>query len=127
MIQLNLIGHLGQDCSVNVVNGKSVINFSVAHSEVWADASGEKKEKTTWVSCSYWTDRTKIADYLKKGTQIFCTGTPSSKLFDTSNGTTLSQIALRVKEIQLLSSGGGNKQETSTQQSSDNLADDLPF
>ena len=33
MIKMQIIGHLGQDSQVNDVNGKKVINFSVAHSE----------------------------------------------------------------------------------------------
>ena len=49
MIKLQVIGHLGKDCTTNVVNGKNVINFSVAHSERYKDASGNQKEKTTWV------------------------------------------------------------------------------
>jgi hypothetical protein len=33
MIKLQVIGHLGRDGVVNNVNGKNVINFSVAHAE----------------------------------------------------------------------------------------------
>ena len=32
MIKLQIIGNLGKDCIVKEVNGKNVINFSVAHS-----------------------------------------------------------------------------------------------
>ncbi len=39
MIKIQVIGHLGKDCTVNNVNGKNVINFSVAHSEKYKDAS----------------------------------------------------------------------------------------
>ena len=45
MINTQLIGYLGQDCQVNNINGKTVINFSVAHSESWTDSTGVKKEK----------------------------------------------------------------------------------
>jgi single-strand DNA-binding protein len=43
MIKLQVIGHLGKDCTTNVVNGKHVINFSVAHCELYNDATGVKK------------------------------------------------------------------------------------
>ena len=33
MIKLQVIGNLGKDCIVNTVNGKTVINFNVAHTE----------------------------------------------------------------------------------------------
>ena len=68
MIKLLVIGNLGKDAVVNNVNGKSVINFSVAHTEKYKDAQGNQKDRTVWVECAYWTDRTAIAPYLKKGT-----------------------------------------------------------
>jgi len=63
---MQVIGNLGKDCVTNLVNGKNVINFNVAHTEKFRDAKGEQKEKTVWVDCAYWTDRTAIAPYLKK-------------------------------------------------------------
>ena len=43
MIKLQVIGNLGKDCIVKEVNGKNVINFSVAHSERYKDAQGNVK------------------------------------------------------------------------------------
>ena len=37
MIKLQVIGNLGKDAVVNNVNGKSVINFNVAHTERFKD------------------------------------------------------------------------------------------
>ena len=71
MIKLQIIGNLGKDCIVSEVNGKSVINFSVAHSERYKDAQGNQKERTTWVECAYWTDRTNISQYLVKGKTVY--------------------------------------------------------
>ena len=53
MIRISVIGRLGQDAQVNNVNGKSVINFSVAYSEKFKNQQGEDTERTTWVSCAY--------------------------------------------------------------------------
>ena len=58
MIKLQAIGHLGKDATTNAVNGKNVINFSVAHTEKYKDQQGNQKEKTVWVECSYWTEKT---------------------------------------------------------------------
>ena len=33
MIKMQVIGNLGKDCLVNNVNGRTVINFCVAHTE----------------------------------------------------------------------------------------------
>ena len=49
MIKLQVIGNLGKDCNVKEVNGKNVINFSVAHSERYKDSQGNQKERTTFV------------------------------------------------------------------------------
>ena len=49
MIKLQVIGNLGKDCLTNVVNGKNVINFNVAHTEKFRDQQNNLKEKTTWV------------------------------------------------------------------------------
>ena len=76
MIKMQVIGNLGKDCVVNTVNGKNVINFTVAHSEKYKDSQGNNQEKTTWVDCAYWTDRTAISPYLTKGKQVFVEGTP---------------------------------------------------
>ena len=47
MIKLQIIGNLGKDCILKEVNGKKVINFSVANTERYKDSSGNQKEKTT--------------------------------------------------------------------------------
>ncbi len=72
MIKLQVIGNLGKDCLTNSVNGKSVINFNVAHTEKFKDSQGQVKEKTTWVECAYWTDRTPVAQYLRRGYTGIC-------------------------------------------------------
>ncbi len=109
MIKLQVIGHLGKDCTTNVVNGKHVINFSVAHSERYKDATGVQKEKTTWVECAYWTDRTAIAPYLKKGQLVYAEGLPEARAYQKGDGTAASSLTLRVLTIQLL---GGSKGES---------------
>jgi len=48
MIKLQVIGNLGKDAVVNNVNGKSVINFNVAHTERFKDAQGVQKDRTTF-------------------------------------------------------------------------------
>lgn len=106
MIKLQVIGHLGKDCVTNIVNGKNVINFSVAHSEKFKDAQGVQKEKTIWVECGYWTDRTAIAPYLKKGTLVYVEGAPEIKTYSKNDGTTGVSLNLRVLSVQLL--GGKN-------------------
>ena len=106
MIKMQVIGRLGKDCIVNTVNGKNVINFSVAHSEKYKDSQGNSQEKTTWVDCAYWTDRTAVAPYLTKGTQVFVEGSPEVRSFTRQDGTAGASLSLRVREVQLLGGRG---------------------
>jgi single-strand DNA-binding protein len=110
MIKLQVIGNLGKDCVTNTVNGKNVINFNVAHTEKFRDAQGNQKDKTIWVECAYWTDRTGIAPYLKKGTQVYAEGTPEVRTYPKNDGTTGVSLTLRVQNVQLL---GGRSAENS--------------
>ncbi|CAN5713681.1 single-stranded DNA-binding protein [soil metagenome] len=102
MIKLQVIGNLGKDCILNQVSGKNVINFSVAHTEKFKDATGTQKERVTWVECAYWTDRTGIAPYLKKGSQVYVEGTPEVRNYQKNDGTPGSSLTVRVQSVQLL-------------------------
>ena len=102
MIKMQVIGNLGKDCLVNNVNGRTVINFSVAHTEKIKDAQGNLKDKTIWVECAYWTDRTGISPYLKKGTQVYVDGAPDIRTYTTNDGRNGASLSLRVSSVQLL-------------------------
>ncbi len=119
MVKLQIIGHLGQDATVNNVNGKSVINFSVAHSEKFKNKEGIEVNKSVWVSCAYWTDKTNVVNYLKKGTQVYAEGAPEAKTYRNQNtNEVMPQLSLRVTSIQLLSS---NKTQNTNQDNTEFL------
>ncbi len=141
MIKMQVIGNLGKDCVVNTVNGKNVINFTVAHHEKYRDSQGNNQEKTTWVDCAYWTDRTAVAPYLQKGTQVFVEGVPEVRSFTRNDGTAGASLSMRVREVQLLGRKGENNalgspaaesnsysnQQPASAASNVEMADDLPF
>ncbi len=143
MIKLQVIGNLGKDCVTNTVNGKNVMNFTVAHTEKFKDSSGAQREKTTWVDCAYWSDKTGIAPYLKKGTQVFVEGAPDVRTYTTQDGKSGASLSLRVQSVQLLGSrssegnGGGGYSSGAASSAppamseqpsvANDVADDLPF
>lgn len=146
MIKLQVIGNLGKDAVVNNVNGKSVINFNVAHTERYRDAQGNQKDRTTWVDCAYWTDRTAVAPYLKKGTQVYVEGIPDVRSYTKQDGTQGASLTLRINSVQLLgskqneggsSSGSGYSNQSAYSQPASTATpsaaditeplDDLPF
>lgn len=130
MMKLQIIGHLGKDCEVRDVNGKKVMNYSVAHTEKYTDNQGQVISKTTWVDCAHWTDKTAVSQYLKKGTQVYIEGIPEVRTWE-SNGKHGASFQCRVIAVNLL----GSRQESqpaATGQASQSeaipeAANDLPF
>ena len=76
--KVQLIGNLGADPEVrSFQNGGQVCNLRVACSESWKDKqTGEKKEKTEWVSVAIFTEGlVGVAErYLKKGSKVYIEG-----------------------------------------------------
>ena len=146
MIKLQIVGNLGADCMLKEVNGKNVINFNVAHTEKFKDSQGNLRERTTWVNCAYWTDRTAVAQYLKKGKLVYVEGSPEAEAYSNKDNQPAATIKLRVRDLQLLGGSLDGGQENSNAGSSsnsnynsgsvstkpvaanlDDAADDLPF
>jgi single-strand DNA-binding protein len=142
MIKLQVIGNLGKDCVTREVNGKNVINFNVAHTERYKDSTGVQQERTTWVECAYWTERTGVAPYLKRGTTVYVEGTPEVRTYTTNDGRNGASLTMRVLNLQLVGSKSteGSAPATATAsapaESSNSFAsaaaltdpvDDLPF
>lgn len=141
MIKLQVIGNLGRDCVTKEVNGKNVINFSVAHTERFKTSAGVQQERTIWVECAYWTDRLGIAPYLVKGQTVYVEGSPEVDAYKRQDGEPGASLRLRVREIQLVG-GRPDAQSGSSYQQSESAnsreaaaepiqhesgADDLPF
>jgi len=145
MIKLQIVGNLGKDCIMKEVNGRNVINFSVAHTERFKDAQGVLKEKTTWVECAYWTDKTGVAPYLTKGQTVYAEGTPEADGYTNKEGQPAATLRMRVQSLQLVGgrsegqgSNAGNVTNTGMQKgpvasseaataSTPAAVDDLPF
>jgi single-strand DNA-binding protein len=105
LLKMTMIGNLGKDAEIKDFGNRSVISFTVAHTEKVTDRTTNSQiEKTTWVSCSYWreSDKTSIAQYLKKGTQVYLEGNPSVRTYQNREGITVGSLELNVRELQLL-------------------------
>ncbi len=111
MLQLTIIGNLGQDAKIQVSNGNEFLSFSLAHNNVVVtvdETTGEeiKRETTYWVSVT--SNQLKLAPYLKKGSQVFVQGDMSLRPYKDDKGQHQVGINLRASKIQLL----GSKKET---------------
>ncbi|WPV66825.1 single-stranded DNA-binding protein [Chitinophaga sp. LS1] len=106
MIRLSVIGHLGHDALKKVINGKSVLSFSVAQNEQFKDLMGVVQERTTWINCSVW-GRDNLGPYLKKGTLVYVEGRPVFKGYAGKQGEVLAGVNMRVAELALLPGARG--------------------
>jgi single-strand DNA-binding protein len=102
MLKVTLIGNLGSDAEVKDVNNRKVIEFRVAHTD-------RVKNETVWVRCSLWRDAGKegVANYLKKGTQVYVEGVPRVGAYiSTQTNQPTGTLDVLVNNLELL---GGRK------------------
>lgn len=150
MQEIQIIGRIGKDAEVKDFNNNQVINFSVAVSEKYTNKqTGEITNNTTWFECAKWGNNTSVAQYIKKGGQIFVKGKINNRAWLDQNGTPQVTNGINVFEIELLGSKDDstpqpqgqrspstaptippvNEQQFQPQSNGDdeNTEDDLPF
>lgn len=114
MLQVEIIGNIGNDAKVKDFNGKKYIAFNVAHSEKFKNQQGVETERTTWVSVLK-PGESAVAQYLKKGTPVFVRGDLSVKAYKDNAGNWQVGVNCLAREVQLLP-GGKREQNAGTQQ-----------
>lgn len=74
--RIQLIGRLGKDPEFRLLDsGKNVVNFSMATSDSYKNASGDKTVETQWHQIVAWGRLAEIADkYLNKGSEVAVQG-----------------------------------------------------
>lgn len=83
-----LVGRLGKDPEVRQTQNAKVASFSLATTEKYKDANGQKKETTDWHNIVAWRGLANIAEkYLHKGDQIYVEGRLKTRSWE-SNGQT---------------------------------------
>lgn len=137
MQNLTIIGHLGADATVSTVGDSQVIEGRVAVNSSYKKQDGTTVENTSWYRMKFWKRNgasTKVADYLKKGTSVAITGTPSVEAYKTKEGEAAATMVITVRELQLLNStkeaGSNDAGMVSQQVAAGSVSDDdndLPF
>ena len=86
--RVQLIGNLGKDPEVkNLTSGKLKANFSMATSETYKNAEGEKVKDTQWHNVVAWGKTAEIAEnYLQKGSKIALEGRLVHRTYETKEG-----------------------------------------
>jgi single-strand DNA-binding protein len=122
MSDLNLclfIGRLGRDPeSRHMPNGEAVCNFSIATSDKWKDKnSGDKKEKTEWVSLVAFGKLAEICQqYLRKGSQVHVRGKMQTRKWQDKEGKDRYTTEIVIDNMQMLGSKPDGEQSAPAQQ-----------
>lgn len=116
MIKVEIIGNLGADAMLQVVNGNKFVSFRVANTDAWTDKqTGEIKKSTQWISCSLNGDGGALLPYLKKGSKVFVRGNAQFVVFSSAKSRQMEVgVNLYVREIELC--GGSKENEQTAQQ-----------
>lgn len=125
--QYIIIGRVGKDAESRFTpTGKQVTAFSVAVSEKYTNAAGEKVESTKWIRVSVWGRTAEICQqYVKKGMLVQCVGklkgdeSGNPRTYE-ANGVTKASFEMTAVSVQFLSKTEGGNTPAAAE-------DDAPF
>lgn len=102
--KVQLIGNLGQNPEVKTLDGgKKMARFSVATSESYRNAKGEKITDTQWHTLVAWGKVAEIAEkYLQKGSEVAIEGKLINRSYNDKAGTKKYITEVHVNELLLL-------------------------
>lgn len=101
MIKAEIIGNLGGDAVLKEFGGRTYVSLSVGVNKSVKDTSGNKIEKTVWISVLWSSDGGSLLQYLKKGTKIFVRGDLDVKEYTDAQGTVRFSINVTARELEL--------------------------
>lgn len=103
--KLTIIGNIGSEPKVFAFENSDrlAISFSVAVTDTWKDAEGNKKENTTWVRCVRYTKSDAVVKYLNKGDKIYLEGKAMATAY-LKEGEPIGQLELVIDKIDFISS-----------------------
>jgi single-strand DNA-binding protein len=124
-----LIGNLGRDPEVRFTpSGRAVANFTLATSEKWNDADGNRKEHTEWHNIVVWGKQAETCgQYLSKGRQVFIEGSIRKREYDDKEGNRRFVTEVIARDVRFLGGGGGGGRQAAASESfSAPMGEDAP-
>lgn len=107
--KVQLIGNLGNAPEVKTLeSGKKMARFSVATSENYRNARGEKVTETQWHNLVAWGKLAEIAEkYLSKGKEVAIEGKLINRSYNDKDGNKKYITEIQVNEMLLLGNKSG--------------------
>lgn len=137
-----LVGNVGKDPEIRATqSGKEIASFSMAMTESWKDASGERKEKTEWVNIVIFNPGLVgvVKNYVKKGSKLYIEGSLQTRKWQDQSGNDkyTTEVVLQafggtLVLLDKFESNGGSGGQTQRQESpkraqASEFDDDIPF
>ena len=105
MLKIEVIGNLGAAAEGKSTNGEKYVTFRVASTNKYVNKqTGEITEDTTWISCIWRGEHTRVTPFLTQGAKVFVRGDAALKIFIGHDGNKHAGLNLRVQELELCGS-----------------------
>jgi single-strand DNA-binding protein len=107
---INLVvfeGYLGADAEVKTIgNGKSVVNYRVAHTRRYKTGDGQQRDETTWMTVVDWKpSAANLAKYLTKGRNVKVIGRMQARDYEDKQGNKRTSYEIIAEDVLLGSDG----------------------
>ncbi len=100
---VKLIGHVGKDPEVKTFGDRTKAAFSIATTDNYKNAKGEKVEDTQWHNLVIWGKLADIAGkYVKKGSEVAVEGKLIHRVYETDKGEKRYITEINVNELEML-------------------------
>lgn len=101
--RVQLIGHVGQEPEIKLVNGKKVATLTIATNDFYYNDKKEKIEQTEWHRVSAWGKIAEIIEkYVNKGKEVAVEGKLTHKSYEDKDGNKRYVTEIYVNELMLL-------------------------
>lgn len=112
MLRIEVIGNLGAQAETKTQNGEVFVTMRVAATNKYVNKqTGEIREDTTWVSCIWRGDHSRVTPFLAKGTKVFVRGDAVLKMFVGHDGQKHAGLNVRIQELELCGSKQGDESQ----------------
>lgn len=124
MLKIEVIGNLGAQAETKSQNGEVFVTMRVAATNKFVNKqTGEIKKDTTWVSCIWRGDHSRVMPFLTSGTKVFVRGDAVLKMYIGHDGQKHAGLNVRVQDLELC----GSKPEVDGAPMQTNEGTDEPF
>jgi len=129
---MEITGRITADAVVATTKSdRQVVNFNIAINDRYQTKSGDKRDITEFVRCSYWIG-SGVAKVLTKGTLVQISGRISAQAWQGSDGEPKASLQFHTSNIKILGGGKRGVAEEAARDSNGTVPtqdknDDLPF